>query len=323
MEYSNKITYCTICLDNEMEVLARINEAEPYVDKVVVVDGGSEDRTMDVLTKFQFSTYMPVTIKQMLWKDDWSGQRNNCLKEVEDYSWVLSSDTDEKFSNRTFQRLRALVEMSEQAIKYDLFWMQSITVELDYKDVEVSRMKDQYWKAQLFFKEPETHFEGIMHERLFRTATEEHYNQLRTRDTYEHIKKYGVVWLRGHRNFFINGGGLNLREKQPLWLPFRQMIKDITGIESWHELNRYYIQGNIDQRIKDWFVDYRNHPLVDNVPEVREGYKAYFIYLHPEELTQELINTDPTGIDYASEIVQIHGPEVWNSLNLKAEVKDE
>lgn len=303
-------------LDRLEETEARLNEVLPYVDRIVVIDGGSIDGTREMLGEFvnKYGETISITIVDNPWPDVFSEQRNKYLEQVPDYSWCLISDPDEHFPVRTLLKLRLWVQMSDEAQVFDMFEFQAVDIFTDYKNDIIAENRAQWWKGLFFFKYPSTHYTGNPHETLNNAGTKSR----TVRETYEHIKKHGVIWIRGHRNFFVQGGGPNLGENQPLWKPFRELVDRTVGIFSWPEMDRYYQKGNINQEIKDWFVEHRDHPKdqpeYDGASEVREGYYSYFVWYHPEELTQAMVNSDTSGFDYDLEITLIHGPDKWKEL---------
>ena len=142
---------------------------------------------------------------------------------------------------------------------------------------------------------------------------------------YRHKKMQGDVWLRAQRNFFIRGGGPNLGIEQPEWQPFRKLLEEIgLNPKTYHDYINYLKKGNIDQKLKNWFIwhmyegeknkpkKYQQYMLNNNLifasdetemwsvaekkfgfgydgaSEVKEGYKFYFRWLHPEEEPEEL-----------------------------------
>jgi len=48
----------------------------------------------------------------------------------------------------------------------------------------------------------------------------------------------------------------------------------------------------------------------DGSSEIRECFLTYFVWYHPEEIPQELLEHDKSYKDYAHEAQKIHGPDV-------------
>jgi glycosyltransferase involved in cell wall biosynthesis len=248
----------------------------PYVDRVVIVDGGSLDDTIFYMRnwakkepKLEFYLYP--------WTDNWSAQRNNYLKHVPDKSWALVSDPDEWFDDELLRNLRAITSLAERRNK-DAVGFQCRSVSYEGPERTWENL-DKYWKRLLFWKYPQTKYVGNPHEHL-----EGH--PLRIMDTkyiYEHVKQENIIWHRGARNMFAGGGGPNLGSKNPRWVKLRAISKEL-GINSWHEMDAYLLKGNIDSRIKEMMFEFKDLDGFDGASEHREFYKLYFEIYHPEEL---------------------------------------
>ena len=91
------------------------------------------------------------------------------------------------------------------------------------------------------------------------------------------------------------------------------MLSRHIDFKAWPEVEAYFEVGNIDQEIKDWFIEYRKYglPSYDSqYTEIREGFLTYFIWHHPEELRKELLEEDKAYMDYVAEAQKLHGKNV-------------
>lgn len=109
-----------ICLDSEPELPATLDSLTPAtvdcpesgrhvrhgVDGVVMVDGGSSDKTVDIARGWSRSG-LPVDVSVHGWEDDFAKQRNICLEETRkrygcttegEEVWVLMIDSDDTLS---------------------------------------------------------------------------------------------------------------------------------------------------------------------------------------------------------------------------------
>ena len=103
-----------------------------------------------------------------------------------------------------------------------------------------------------------------------------------------------------------------MRDDQPLWRPFREMISKHVEFDNWLDVEAYFRKGNIAQEIKDWFIEHRLDGLpsyAQEFTELREGFLTYFIWYNPDELPKELIEQDKHYMDYEAEIKKIHGED--------------
>jgi len=101
------LSVCMIVQDEE-ECLARaLNSIHDYVDEIILVDGGSVDRTKEIA-----SSYPKVKIFDIPFPGDFSVARNNAI-ELASGEWVLIVDADEYFEFYILRQLRHLVSTTE------------------------------------------------------------------------------------------------------------------------------------------------------------------------------------------------------------------
>lgn len=320
------VIYCGMGLNERDLVCGNIKHHRPWVDHVVYVDGGSNDGTQTAVkalmgndVKNDLGKSVKISLVDSPWQDNFPEQRNQYLKGAERWAkehgfgtfFYLVSDPDEQFSEMLLKNVRMLVKQGiDKGI--NLFLIQCESVQIDEDGKEVRRNVDSYWK-NLFFQ----HYEGIkyigpvVHETLgpghrWRPAKIGH------PASYTHTKMGETIWLHGCRNAFIYGGGPNLGERQPLWRPFRQLVKKATGIDDWNSFLKYMRRGNIHPEIAEWIVKHRlegvppeegKYPPIpegydgkrdenyDGASEIREHYKCLYRYLHPELEPEELRGT--------------------------------
>jgi glycosyltransferase involved in cell wall biosynthesis len=251
----------------------------PYVDQVVLIDGGSVD---DSIFYFRNWAEKEPKIKFFLhpWRDDFSGQRNNYVQHVPDNTWMLVSDPDEWFEDRLLENLSALVDKAEKLNK-DMVGFQCRSVSMKGPH-RVWENLDNYWKRLLFKKYPNVKYAGNPHEHLVN-----HPHQIMdTKFVYEHVKQENVIWHRGARNMFTGGGGPNLGTKNIRWVKMREICKSL-DINTWHQLDAYLLKGNINEELKTLITTFKDVDGFDGASEHREFYKLYFRIYHPEEEPEE------------------------------------
>jgi glycosyltransferase involved in cell wall biosynthesis len=275
-----KLTFCMMTQNRLFEVIHNVEKTLPYVDRVVIVDGGSVDDTIFYMRNWA-KEESKIEFYVHPWADNFSAQRNNYLSKVEDNSWCLVADPDEVFEVETLRQLQNLVTEAEKQNR-DMVGFQCRSQSYRGNKV-VWESLDNYWKRLLFRKYPQTTYSGNPHERL-RGHPE---RIMDTKFVYEHRKQDNIIWHRGARNLFVNGGGPNLGRHNPRWVELRT-ICSVLGIETWHQFDAYLIKGNADQRVKDWLIAQHDADFGDGSSEHRESYKLYFRIYHPEEEPAEL-----------------------------------
>ena len=279
-----RITYCMMTWNRLYDTMRCIERVKPYVDRVVVVDGGSTDDTILTLRNYE-----GVELYLHPWEDNFSKQRTNYLKHAgEDNGgtdWVLVSDPDELFSVEALENIRKEIE---NAGPYNMLAFESNSVSMRGPKI-INKSQDKYWKPLLFKWDKDIHYTGNPHETLMidkgPRIRELQYH-------YYHIKQDNMCWHRGYRNFHIGGGGPNLGDKNEHWKSYKEIITEIYGeVPSWHKFEPILIKGNIDKRIKEWLYKAKDVTGFDGASEVRESYKTYFRIFHPSEEPEEFRGT--------------------------------
>ena len=68
-----KLIVNLICQNSEPELPALLKSLEGRVDGLVAVDGGSTDRTVELLNAWSQTAGIPVVCKKNAWQDDFGG----------------------------------------------------------------------------------------------------------------------------------------------------------------------------------------------------------------------------------------------------------
>ncbi len=318
-----------LCQDRFEDVKGHILRVLPHVDHYVVVDNGSAPGMRAWLRNFARAN-VEVVFRQ--WNDSFADARNAYLDVAERLAgedpgrpvFIAAADDDEVYSDALLADLR---KIGRWMFCEDLNVLQpfSMNADLDWRGDRAFEWRGGHYKPLMFVWEPGMRYRdspGHFHEDLVvptgwrvRSLDDE-----QGKYVYWHEKRYGETWLRATRNFFAGGGGPNLGERNPLWRPFRALFAR-RGVTTSDQMQRYLRAGGIDQEIKDWFVNRRHlgtehdptPPMwsewPDGTSEVREGFLAYYVFLHPEEMPPDILHADlELGIDRRSDTRIIHGP---------------
>lgn len=95
------ISLCMIVLNEEKFLKRSLTNVAPYVDEMIIVDGGSTDKTLEIARSFN------ARIFQSPWKEDFAAQRNISLKHAKN-DWILVIDADEIYEKKLLEALQSL-----------------------------------------------------------------------------------------------------------------------------------------------------------------------------------------------------------------------
>jgi len=142
---------------NEERNIERALASCGFADEIVVVDGGSTDRTMEILSKHP--RVIAVTVP---WKGHYGDQRNESLTRCSG-DWVIRLDADEAFSDEFERGIRGLLS----GVPSDVAGCKIRQCNLVGSEEYYSRIFDVYeWGPRIFRYRPEVRFKGSPHEWL-------------------------------------------------------------------------------------------------------------------------------------------------------------
>ena len=100
------VTLCCITLNEEKEIKSFLEHHRPYVNSIVMVDGGSNDRTVE------YATAMVDEIQIIPFTGHYSNQANRAL-EMARTDWILLADCDERFDKKFLENLKTFIDQEE------------------------------------------------------------------------------------------------------------------------------------------------------------------------------------------------------------------
>lgn len=103
------ITLCIIVKNEEKTLPVLFKSIVPYVDKVVVTDTGSTDKTKEVCEEYCGEKLKWTTFE---WCDDFAAARNYNFSHADKDSWVIWADADDIILNAT--ELKSIIEDCEK-----------------------------------------------------------------------------------------------------------------------------------------------------------------------------------------------------------------
>ncbi len=276
MKFPVKLFFCFISDSTRLEEdKINVEAVYDYMDYIIAIDGSHNDESLrDYLRSIDKDN--KVIHVEAPWENNFPAQRSKYLDTVGSVlttfnikntsNWVCRADSDEHYSPKLIENARRICSSADEK-GIDMLAVRVHDISLDKEGNELSNTVGDYHKGLIYKWYP--HLQYIpsgwgsnVHETFNHgfNAIELDNKSRTNKETpyfYEHIKKRGEVWRRAHsRNFLIGGGGPNLGEKQPLWKPYVALVEEVMGkkITDWKEYDAYLVKGNIDQRLKDWFI---------------------------------------------------------------------
>ncbi|MGD9217433.1 MAG: glycosyltransferase [Desulfobacteraceae bacterium] len=104
------ISLCMIVKNEQAFLGPCLNAIKPMVDELIVVDTGSEDRSIDIARVYGARVYA------VQWQDDFSAARNVSLEKARGH-WILILDADEVIASQDFAALRQMVQCDNKTPK--------------------------------------------------------------------------------------------------------------------------------------------------------------------------------------------------------------
>ncbi|MBI5191894.1 MAG: tetratricopeptide repeat protein [Nitrospirae bacterium] len=209
-EVTHGISLCMIVKNEEANLAQCIKSVHRIVSEVIVVDTGSEDRTIEIAREYGAQVY------NFKWNDNFSDARNMSL-DLATKDWILILDADEIIAERDIESLRLLCESKE----YDAFsfltrnyindsrgavWIQN---DNSYKEGSGNSGWFPSRKVRLFRNDRRIRFSGVIHELV--------------EDSVRNLKLIiGETAIPVH-HYGAGKSGLSLREKRIKYINYCRM----------------------------------------------------------------------------------------------------
>lgn len=98
----NEISLCMIVKNEESNLQRCLDSVKDIVDEIIVVDTGSEDKTISIAESFGAKVY------NFLWRNNFSEARNESLKYATK-DWILIMDADDEFCSKDKEAFLKLI----------------------------------------------------------------------------------------------------------------------------------------------------------------------------------------------------------------------
>ena len=143
------LSLCMIVKDEEAMLGRTLEAARPYVDEIVVVDTGSNDRTVEIAESFG------AKVLHHAWTGDFSAARNVSV-DAATSDWILYLDADEVIVDGDGPRLRALLGQTWR----EAYYLPMTNFVGDVEDNQALTFN----ALRMFRNRPQYRFEGRLHE---------------------------------------------------------------------------------------------------------------------------------------------------------------
>ncbi len=284
----SKVTFCSVVLNRLEEIRALCRRVSPFVDRTCILDGGSEDGTIEWLSS-QEAKDLKIEFKvskqyRYAYGNHTPNERNQYLQMAGNDGWILVLDSDEFLEEEACKNLKTLVEKAEaQNIDGLMFQAHDLW---SYEDGQVYDNKSNYWHHSMLFKAyPGMKYQGHTHAGIVRPGAVNRW--AKTQYEYLHVKTERMMWRNSTYLWWTTAKNADNVTDTPEWLQFHELMRRHGHID-WHEFRKVMEAGNLDPEIKKWFIENKDN---DN-PEMRAWFMHYFIFLHPNENIDKLSNRD-------------------------------
>lgn len=147
-----QLTACLIARDEEVRLPACLDSLRGAVDRIVVVDTGSTDATVEIAERFG------ATVGRFTWCDDFAAARNHALELCEG-DWVLWIDADERLTPESVGPIREAMTRP---------WMGGYSIEIaNFLEDDAESATFEHHPVRLFRRHPKARFEGRIHEQIY------------------------------------------------------------------------------------------------------------------------------------------------------------
>lgn len=140
-----KVASITLTLNEEARIEECLKHLRPYVDYIYVLDGWSEDRTVDIAKKYADF----VEVKSF--SGSFAEERNYAESRIPlGYEWVLHCDADERFDERFLKNMKLIIAKNLNVLAFR-FPRNNYGLKLNWPDYQVRLLRRNMcvWKRGL------------------------------------------------------------------------------------------------------------------------------------------------------------------------------
>lgn len=148
-----KISLCLIAKNEEKTLERCIASVKAFVNEIILVDTGSEDKTIDIARTFGANIYTYT------WDNNFAAARNFALSKASG-DWIVFLDGDEYFSEQSAGKIPEIIKIAHKA-KFDTIRVKLININEDKNTIISSGAI-----TRIFRNTPTMRYRGRIHEGL-------------------------------------------------------------------------------------------------------------------------------------------------------------
>lgn len=150
-----KISACVIVRNEERNIGNWLDNVMPIADEVVVVDTGSQDKTLDILHERGINVY------HFPWCNDFAAAKNYAIEQATG-DWIIFLDADEYLDNNSVQVFRSIMSDYHKHKKIGALMCQLINIDTDNMNKVIGSMM----QVRVFRNISGIRYKGAVHEQL-------------------------------------------------------------------------------------------------------------------------------------------------------------
>lgn len=252
-----RVVACVI-VKNEADNIKRWFESvRQCSDEQIVVDTGSTDETLDILSQ------LPVQVYSYLWQDDFAAAKNFALSKA-NADWIIFLDADEYFAAECIDKIKLSIGEAIYSGHNAIF---STEINLDKNNIEINRFS----KVRIF--ENSLRYQGAIHETL--TLSAGNVSILENDKT--------IIYHTGYSDEKV------MQKKAKLYL---QLIKNMSKgkkIKSFHDMAQCYYALGMYEMARKYFELYFSQNIYCVINDEVSIYRDYINCLIKLNISNDIL----------------------------------
>lgn len=149
------VSACMIAKNEESNIEKCILSYKPFVDEIIVVDTGSDDKTAEIARQLDARVYFYE------WNSDFAAAKNYALTHARG-DWIIFLDADEYFCEESSKRLRKVLKKHLHNKKIDCITCKILNIDADKNN----KLIEESVNIRIFRKKEGLCYVGNIHEEL-------------------------------------------------------------------------------------------------------------------------------------------------------------